>query len=93
MNGIIKTKHFDQRFQQRGMNQIVVNALLQYGERWKSRHGVDSIVLTKGALADIKSDMGRSAFLACEKLRNAYIIVSEDGTLITVARSFRRTIH
>lgn len=93
MDGILRTNHFDQRFQQRGMNQIVINALLQYGERWKSRHGVDSIVLTKAALADIKNDMGRSAFLACEKLRNAYIVLSETGTLITVARSFRRTIH
>lgn len=93
MDGISRTKHFEQRFQQRGLNQIVVMALLQYGERRASRHGVDSIVLTKVALADIKSDMGRSAFLACEKLRNAYIIVSEDGTLITVARGYRRTIH
>lgn len=93
MNGIISTKHFEQRFQQRGMNQIVVMAMLQYGERWKSRHGVDSIVLTKAALAEIKSDLGRSVFLACERLRNAYIVMSEEGTLITVARSFRRTIH
>lgn len=93
MNGIISTKHFEQRFQQRGMNQIVVMALLRYGVARKTRDQASSLVFTKAALAEIKNDLGRTTFLACEKLRNAYIVMSEEGALITVARSYRRTIH
>lgn len=91
MNGITRTKHFDQRFQQRGLNEIVVRALLYYGEHRSSYHGADSLIFTKAALIEIRNDHGPAIFKACEKLRNAYIIV-KDGTLITVARS-RRTIH
>lgn len=32
MNGITRTEHFDHRLQQRGLNNVVVMALLQYGE-------------------------------------------------------------
>lgn len=91
MNGITRTKHFDQRFQQRGLNETVVMALLYYGERRSTRHRADSLIFTKTALLEIRNDHGPAIFKACEKLRNAYIIV-KDGMLITVARS-RRTIH
>ena len=93
MDGVINTKHFEHRFQQRGLNQIVIMALLQYGVARKTHDRASSLVFTKAALAEIRSDLGRSVFLACEKLRNAYIVMSEEGTLITVARSYRRTIH
>ena len=93
MNGIIRTKHFEQRLQQRGLSERVVMALLYYGERHTSRRGIDSLVFTKTALADIKSDYGIAIFKACEKLRNTYLIATEGGVLITVARSYRRTIH
>lgn len=91
MNGITRTKHFDHRLQQRGLNEIVVMALLSYGECRSSRHGVESLIFTKTALADIENDFGSSVLKMCEKRRNAYLIV-RDGILITVARSYR-TVH
>jgi hypothetical protein len=93
MNGITRTKHFDHRFQQRGMNNLVVMALLYYGERRASRHGIDSLIFTKTALVEIRNDYGTAIFKMCEKLRNTYIIMAEDGVLITVARSHRKTMH
>lgn len=93
MDGMIYTKHFQQRSQQRGMNAAVVTALLCYGERHKSRGGIESLIFTKHALADIKNDLGPCVFKMCEKVRNTYIIATEDGTLITVARSYRTTTH
>ena len=93
MNGITCTKHFVQRLQQRGLNEIVVMALLYYGERRTSHHGIDSLIFTKTALADIRSDHGPTIFKACEKLRNTYLIATEDGVLITVARGYGKTIH
>ena len=93
MHGITRTRHFDQRMQQRGMNHTVIDALLQYGVARKTRDHASSLVFTKGALAEIRTDLGHAVFLACEKLRNAYIVVSDEGALITVARSYRRTVH
>lgn len=88
MNGITRTRHFDHRLQQRGLSNVVVMALLSYGECRSSRHGVESLIFTKHALADIENDFGSSVLKMCEKRRNAYLIV-RDGVLITVARSYR----
>ena len=93
MYGLIYTKHFGQRAQQRSLNSIVVAALLRYGESRYSRAGIDSLIFTKAALADIKSDYGARIFQMCERFKNTYIIMSDDGVLITVARSHRRTVH
>lgn len=93
MNGFTRTKHFEKRSQQRCVNYIIVQALLEYGEQRSSKNGIDSLIFTKKALTEIKNDYGPSVFKACEKLRNTYIIVSDEGTLITVARSYRKTVH
>lgn len=93
MNGLKYTKHFQYRLQQRGIHPAVMMALLHYGERKASRHGVDSIIFTKRALAEIKQDHGKAVFLQCERQRKAYIIVSEDAVAITVAHSYRGTVH
>lgn len=93
MDGVTKTKHFSQRIQQRGITVAVVQALYKYGECHSSRNGVDSLVFTKAALIEIRNEHGSILHNACEKRRNAYIIASENGTLITVARSYRKTVH
>lgn len=93
MDSIHRTKHFDQRLQQRGITEVVVAALLKYRERRLSRYAIDSLIFTKAALIDISNELGSAVFKACEKCRNAYLIVSEHGTLITVARSYRKTVH
>jgi hypothetical protein len=93
MNGIYKTKHFSQHCQQRGINDSAVAILLKYGEIRSSLHGIDSLIFTKSSLAEIKNDCGSIIFKMCEKRRNAYIITSEDGALITAARSHCKAIH
>ena len=93
MDGFNRTNHFTRRSQQRCICDVVIQALLQYGEQRSSKNGIDSLFFTKRALTDIKNDHGPSVFKACEKRRNTYIIVSDEGTLITVARSYRKTVH
>ena len=92
MDGLIYTNHSRRRFQQRGFRDVVVLALLDYGERRQCRGGVESLFFSKRALADIRHEQGPTVHKMCEKLRNAYLIVSEQGVLITVARSYKR-IH
>lgn len=93
MDGTTRTKHFDTRFQQRGLNQTVVEALFCYGIGRKTRDGAESISFTKSVLREIRNGLGSDTFKMCEKLKNAYVVVSDDGALITVARSHRRTVH
>lgn len=93
MNGIKETNHFRQRFQQRGLNRTVVMALLSHGESHWSQHGIDRLIFTKSALREIRTDYGLDVYKMCEKLRNAYIIISRGAVLVTVARAYGRSIQ
>ena len=93
MYGITYTEHFDRRFQQRGLTKLVVDTLLQYGSARRTRGGAESLTFDKVALAEIKTDLGETVFKECERQKNAYVVLSDDGSLITVARSYRKILH
>ncbi|MEZ5681498.1 MAG: hypothetical protein R3E14_09415 [Erythrobacter sp.] len=93
MDGIIRSKHFDLRYQQRGLTAIAVETLLQYGSAHRVYGGAERLTFTKSVLAEVRIDLGERVFKACERLRNAYIVVSEKGVLITVARSHGKAVH
>ena len=90
MNGMTRSEHFNRRFQQRGLSSLVTETLLAYGAGRRTRGRAESLVFTRMVLDEIRTDLGATAFKACERLKNTYIVVSDEGTLITVARS-RRT--
>ena len=92
MNGIIKSGHSKRRCQQCCVNDIVIQLLLYYGESRKCRGGVDGLFFSKDSMEDISNEHGNQILKMCEKFRNTYLILSEDGVVITVARSYR-TIH
>ena len=93
MDGITRTEHFEQRVQQRGLSELVVETLLQYGLERRTRGGAESLTFTKKVLAEIRTDLGDTVFKACDRLRNAYIVLSDEGTAITVARSHKKFVH
>ena len=93
MDGITRTKHFDRRYQQRGITPIVLETLLRYGSARRTLGKAESLTFTKTVLVEIRTDLGKSNFKACERLKNAYVILSDDGSLITVARSYRKAVH
>ena len=93
MDGITRTKHFDRRQQQRGLTELVIETLLQYGVSRRTRNGAYSLSFTNAVLAEIRIDLGDVVFKACDRLRNAYIVLSDDSTAITVARSYRKFAH
>jgi hypothetical protein len=93
MDGIARTNHFNLRFQQRGLNPVVVDTLLRYGSARRLRGQAESLTFTKAVLAEIKTDLGDSVFKACERFKNTYIVASDDGVLITIARGYRRAVH
>jgi glutamine phosphoribosylpyrophosphate amidotransferase len=89
MDCIIYSKHFQKRLQQRSLNNDVVRAILSYGVPRKVRGGAESLTLTKESLVDIRNDYGPAILRMCEKLKNTYIIMSGEGAMITIARSYR----
>ena len=93
MDGFNYTKHFEQRFAQRGLTAIVIETLLRYGSARKIRDGAESIIFTRKVLAEIRTDLGDAVFKACDRLKNAYIVLSADGTLVTVAHSYRKVVN
>ena len=92
MFGLIESKHYVARCQQRCIGGVLTDILLYYGEARICRGGVDGIYFSRDSLSEILSDLGATAFKMCEKFKNTYLIVSADGVLITAARSYR-TIH
>lgn len=93
MHQIRKSKHYSIRTQQRCINRVIELLLIGYGESKKCSGGVESIFFSRESLIEIRNDIGVQACRMCERHKNAYLICSEDGVLITAARSYRRTIH
>ena len=93
MHGFTTSKHFMQRAQQRGVPYTVVHSLVYYGERRKSVGGADRIYFTKESLRDVHNDFGRETFRMCERYKRAYLVISDDGIIITVAHAYRKTVH
>lgn len=93
MIGIDHTKHSKLRAKQRGIKSRVIEVLFCYGVTRRTRDGAESLSFTKEVLAEIKADLGPRIFKMCGKLKNAYIVVSNEGTLITAAHSYRKVLH
>lgn len=93
MYGLSQTKHYSVRTQQRCINRLIADLLIFYGESRRCRDGAQSIFFSRDSLSEIRNDLGGPTCKMCEKYKNAYLIVSDDGALITAARSHGKTIH
>ena len=82
------TDHARRRFQQRGIDPEVAGVLFRYGKRGYSR-GAVSYAMDKGARERARRGMGAAAYRRLEGHLDCYIIVAEDGVVITVARRLR----
>lgn len=82
------TAHAQTRCQQRSISSEVVDALLSYGER-RRHDGADVYYLTKAARSRVAGALG-TQYRMMERALNSYIVVSDDGQVITAARRYRR---
>lgn len=79
------TVHFNKRAQQRSIRDFVVNFLLNYGNSRPAGRGCQSLYFDKQALLDIKCE-NEDIYKKIERYKNSYIILSDDGALVTAAR-------
>lgn len=83
------TSHARSRLQQRSIPQDAVDALLAYGNTRRHR-GADIYYLDKPARSRAVAALGTGRYRKIEKALDAYLVVSDDGSIITAARRFQR---
>jgi hypothetical protein len=84
LNGVICTKHAEDRIKQRGIKREWMSLLLDYGrETYQKGKRTYSVSLDKAGIKKIKRSYGNAFDLS--KLRRLYLILTEDYIVITCA--------
>lgn len=87
-----ETRHATTRRQGRGIPPFVVNLLLEQGACTR-QHGADVFYVDKEARRRIRRTLGDRIHAAIESYLDAYVVLGDDGRVITAAwrtRNLRR---
>ena len=79
------TEHAEIRLQQRGIHPHTLDLLLDYGEEKRVRDGGISYFFTKNRIRNASKHTKKEELVLMEKQRDAYIVVSPNGAIITAA--------
>lgn len=83
------TQHAAARCRQRGIRTEVVEAILAHGERhW--RRGAEVCFMTRQARARAKAALGAKTFARIADRLGCYLVVSDEGAIVTVAQRRQR---
>jgi hypothetical protein len=83
------TTHAQSRCQQRAIPSAAVETLLAYGTT-RRHDGADIYFLDKRARSRVAHALGNQRYQKIEKALDAYLVVSDDGSLITAAHRLHR---
>jgi len=83
------TAHAQTRLQQRAIPGAAVDALLAYGERRRHR-GADIYYLSKAARRRVAGALGKECYNRLSRSLDTYLVVSDDGQIITAAHRHHR---
>ena len=83
------SKHAALRSQQRGIHGEVIDALLAFGVQ-KRHRGADVYYFDRHTKIRAAKSLGNDYLRQFEKSLNSYIVVSDDGCIITAARRLTR---
>lgn len=83
------THHAERRMQQRGIPLAAVDAILSYGRR-RRHDGADVYYLDRKARGRMAHAMGAKSYCKIERSLNSYLVVSDDGAIITAAHRLGR---
>jgi len=85
----MKSIHAQTRLQQRAISEEAVDTLLAYGER-RRRGGADIYFLNRRARSRVIAALGSKRYNRLSRSLNSYLVVSDDGCLVTAAHRRRR---
>lgn len=83
------TRHAQVRCKQRGIRPAVINTILAYG-RQRRRHGADVYFMDSSARKLARSELGRIGYAKIADRLDAYLIMSDEGQVVTAAIRLRR---
>lgn len=83
------TRHAEVRCQQRGIPHQVVDVLMTYGRR-RTRHGAEVYFMDRLARDRARADLGSDGYRQVADRLDAYVVVSDDGEVITAAKRLKR---
>ena len=83
------TAHAQTRLQQRAIPQEAVETLLAYGEHRRHR-GADIYYLDRTARSRVRGALGRAGYNRLSRSLDSYLVMSDDGQLITAAHRLQR---
>ena len=90
MTDLARTRHATQRHQGRTPPALFEALLLDHGCRLR-RHGADVVFLDKAARKRLREELGGNRGLRLfEHWTNSYLVVADNGQIITTARRNRR---
>lgn len=83
------THHATARIQQRGIPYAAVDAILAYGRR-RRHQGADVYFLDKESRARMAQAIGPKTYSKLERSLNSYLVVGDDGVIVTAAHRLGR---
>jgi len=78
------TAHGRARCQQRGVSELVVDMIVSFGAEVRAR-GATKYYLDRKARSRLEKSVGTEVVRRHERKLNCYIVISDDGMLITAA--------
>jgi len=78
------TKHAQVRMKQRSISPKLLQALIDFGNCRRS-HSTNVLFLTREGLDDIRATWERESYKLVERKRHAYVVIGDDGFIITAA--------
>ena len=86
------TIHSEVRMQQRGIPELIVDLLINYGERKRAKKKCEVLFFNHSALKKLKKYLGKEFYSRIEQFKGAYLIQASNGEVITIgyrARKFK----
>ena len=89
---ILLTRHAEQRSQQRGIRAEAMEVLLIHGASTISR-GREVVYMDQSARRRARTALGRTGYAQIERALDAYLVVGDDGVIVTCAHRGTRKLR
>ena len=86
------TYHAAVRSQQRGIPPLIINLVVSYGKMIQ-RRGASVYFLDKLTRRNLKKEIGSIAYRRLDDLLDAYVVVADDGAVVTTGKHYKRLKH
>ncbi|SFM54172.1 hypothetical protein [Nitrosomonas communis] len=88
-----KSIHAAVRCQQRGIPNLVIEWLRDFGDEIHDHQGGTIFTFTRSTRRDLERAVGRQVIRRMNEWLNAYIVVSDEGVLVTAGKRYKRIKH